>query len=218
MSFIMIVVTNIAILWTFCTFWTTLLGFLSLSSTCSANAQRIGCSRPWTLSSNIGLNMFPLDSDSDSDSNSDKVYSTKTVPYQVYSTSSSSSFYWHIQVKADPWVRTYIYKIKGGKKIKIQSHRQNTLHNEYYVFLKWQEKLKKRIYTGRFSIKTMELKPVLKIFQRLFLWKISRDLKPSWMNFPREKITSSFGDVKIALNLSSSGRLSKLDISLSKTK
>ena len=60
----------------------------------------------------------------------------------------------------------------------------------------------------------MELKSALKIFQRLFLWKSSRDLKPSWMNFPREKITSSFGDAKIALNLSSSGRLSNRGVTI----
>ena len=71
-------------------------------------------------------------------------------------------------------------------------------------------------YTGKFSINTLELKPVLNI-SKAILWKSSRELIPSWMNFPREKITSSFGDVKIALNLSSYGRISKLDIFSSKT-
>ena len=38
------------------------LGFLYISNSGSANAQRPGCFCPWTLSLNIGLNMFPLDS------------------------------------------------------------------------------------------------------------------------------------------------------------
>ena len=38
------------------------LGFLYISSSGSANAQRAGCFLPWTFSLNIGLNMFPLDS------------------------------------------------------------------------------------------------------------------------------------------------------------
>ena len=38
------------------------LGFIYISSSCSANAQHPGCFRPWTFSLNIGLNMFPLDS------------------------------------------------------------------------------------------------------------------------------------------------------------
>ena len=35
---------------------------LYISSSGSANAQLIGCFRPWTFTLNIGLNMFPLDS------------------------------------------------------------------------------------------------------------------------------------------------------------
>ena len=38
------------------------LGFLYISNSGSANAQLPGCFCPWTFSSNIGLNMFPLDS------------------------------------------------------------------------------------------------------------------------------------------------------------
>ena len=38
------------------------LGFVYISNYGSANAQLPGCFRPWTLSLNIGLNMFPLDS------------------------------------------------------------------------------------------------------------------------------------------------------------
>ena len=43
-------------------FLTTLLGFLYLSSSGSANAQLPGCFRPWTFSFNIGLNMLTSDS------------------------------------------------------------------------------------------------------------------------------------------------------------
>ena len=57
MIFIMIVVTNIGIFMAIYTFWTTLLGFLLLSSTWSANAQFPGC----TVFLNIGLNMLPSD-------------------------------------------------------------------------------------------------------------------------------------------------------------
>ena len=39
-----------------------MLGFLYISSSGSANAQLPGCFRPWTLSLNIGLTMFPFDS------------------------------------------------------------------------------------------------------------------------------------------------------------
>ena len=38
------------------------LGFLYISTSGSANAQLPGCFRPWTISLNIGLNIFPLDS------------------------------------------------------------------------------------------------------------------------------------------------------------
>ena len=36
--------------------------FLYISNSDSANAELIGCFCSWTLSLNIGLNMFPLDS------------------------------------------------------------------------------------------------------------------------------------------------------------
>ena len=67
-------------------------------------------------------------------------------------------------------------------------------------------KLKRLIYTGRFSIKIMELKPLFKIFQRLFLWKTR--FKIVMNEFSKRENC----DVKIALNLSLSGRLSKLHI------
>ena len=47
-------------LWPFFTFWTTLIGLLLLSSTCSAYAQLSGCFTPGN-SANIGLDMLPPD-------------------------------------------------------------------------------------------------------------------------------------------------------------
>ena len=62
MIFIMIVLTIVGIFMTINYFLNYTLDFLYLSSSGSANAQLPGCFRPWTFSSNIGLNMFPLDS------------------------------------------------------------------------------------------------------------------------------------------------------------
>ena len=58
----MIIVTIIGIFMAINYFLIYTLGFLSISSSGSANAQLPGCFRPWTFSLNIGLDMFPLDS------------------------------------------------------------------------------------------------------------------------------------------------------------
>ena len=58
----MIIVTIIGIFMAINYFLIYTLGFLSISSSGSANAQLPGCFRPWTFSFNIGLDMFPLDS------------------------------------------------------------------------------------------------------------------------------------------------------------
>ena len=58
----MIIVTIIGIFMAINYFLIYTLGFLSISSSGSANAQLPRCFHPWTFSLNIGLDMFPLDS------------------------------------------------------------------------------------------------------------------------------------------------------------
>ena len=58
----MIVVTIIGIFMAINYLFIYTLGYIYISSSGSANAQLLGCFRPWTFSLNIGLNMFPLES------------------------------------------------------------------------------------------------------------------------------------------------------------
>ena len=62
MIFIMIFVTIVGVFMAINYLLIYTLGFRYISSSSSANAQLLGCLRPWTFSLNIGLNMFPLDS------------------------------------------------------------------------------------------------------------------------------------------------------------